>query len=157
MDKLNTYKTFIALVEEGSFIKTAEKLNTSKSVVSKHIAFLEEHTEVRLVNRTTRSVSITEEGKIFYHKCIDILEHISSAENELKKQSSNLNGLLRISAPQSFGLSHIVPICNHFKREHSHINIDLSLCDEHVDLIEETVDIAIRVGSIDDPDLVKSM
>ncbi|MCB1889367.1 MAG: LysR family transcriptional regulator [Rhodocyclaceae bacterium] len=153
MDKLSMMVAFVALVEKGSYTLAAEKIGGSKSVVSQRIRRLEENLGVRLVNRNTRSVSITDSGRIFYRRCLDILDQIAAVEQELTTGRQEISGELRIAAPQTFGLHYVVPICSAFALSHAAVHLDLELSDKHVDLVERHFDVGVRIGFLDDSNL----
>ncbi len=141
---------YARVVESRSFSAAATKLGLGKSVVSQHIRSLEEGLGVRLINRNTRSFSLTDDGDRFFHHCVHMLESAEAALNSINNKQAPVRGLLRITAPHNLGLSFIVGLIHRFRSQHPDIEIDLALDDAIVNLIEEQVDIAIRVGPLRD-------
>lgn len=154
MDKLSMMVAFVALVEKGSYTLAAEKIGGSKSVVSQRIQRLEESMGVRLVNRTTRSVSITESGQLLYRRSLAILDQIAAVEQELATGRQQVSGELRVAAPQTFGRHYVVPICSDFALGHPAVHLNLELSDKHVDLVERHFDVGVRIGFLDDSTLI---
>ena len=146
MDVLRAMKTFVAVEEEGSFAAAGRKLNLSKPVVSKQIASLEDHLGTRLLNRTTRRNSLTEAGRLYLDHARSVLEQIATTEDVLAEQSVEPQGVLRISAPVSYGQFAIAPLLPDFLDAFPQLRLELDLTDRFVDLVEEGIDVAIRVG-----------
>lgn len=153
MGKLSMMAAFVALVEEGSYTLAAEKIGGSKSVVSNRIQKLEEAVGIRLVNRSTRSVSVTDNGRVFYRRCLDILDRIAGLESDLTEDGESISGDLRIAAPQTFGLRYVVPVCSEFAKAHPAVRLDIELDDRHVDLVEKHIDVGVRIGFLEDSNL----
>jgi DNA-binding transcriptional LysR family regulator len=141
---------YAKVVENRSFSAAASKLGLGRSVVSQHIRSLEEGLGVRLINRNTRSFSLTDEGDRFFQYCVHMLETAEAALNTINTKQTPVRGLLRITAPHNLGLSFVVGLIHRFRARHPEIEIDLALDDAIVNLIEEQVDIAIRVGPLRD-------
>jgi len=154
MDRLNAMAVFSAVADHGSVTRAAAALSLSKSQVSKQLALLEEHLGARLINRTTRTLNLTEAGLRFLEDCRRILAEVESAEARLREQSGSVRGQLRISAPLSFGLRVLPPILNDFLHRHDRLSIDLDLTDRRVNLVEENFDMALRIGELEDSSLV---
>ena len=144
-DKLNALQVFRRVAELGSFTKAADDLNITAATVSKHIAFLEEDLQTRLINRTTRRMNLTDAGINFLARTQALLDDLEAAEQEVKGLQAGLSGTLRINAPMSFGLTHMTEAIDHFLMQHPNIQIDLQLNDHIIDLVQQGVDIAIRV------------
>ena len=138
-------RTFTAVVEAGSFVGAADELEMSKAAVSRYVAELESRLGARLLNRTTRRLSLTEEGEVFYARCTELLSGVAAAESELTSRSGEAVGALRVSAPVSFGILHLAEIWGQFKKLHSKVMLDVTLSDRVVDLVEEGFDLAIRI------------
>ena len=153
MDKLSMIVAFVALVEKGSYTLAAEKIGGSKSVVSSRIRKLEEIVGLRLVYRTTRSVAITDTGRRFYRRCLAILDQMAALENGLVDECEAISGALRITAPQSFGLHYVVPVCGDFLKAHPAVQLDVELDDRHLDLVDGHFDLAVRIGHLRDSSL----
>jgi len=154
MNKLLQMQVLVEVIHSGSFVKAAEVLGMSKAAVSRHIADLESRLGVRLLQRTTRTLSMTEEGQIFHSRCSDILQAVAEAEDELSSQTRTASGLLRISAPVTFGVRNLAPLWGEFRRLHPNVTLDITLADRYVDLIEEGYDVAIRIGQLTSSSLV---
>lgn len=148
---------FVALVEKRSYTLAAEKVGGSKSMVSNRIQRLEEQLGVRLVNRSTRSVSITEAGRRFYQRCVDILDRMAALETELEEGREAVSGKLRVTAPQTFGLRYVVPMCSEFALAHPAVELDLYLSDRHLDLVDRNFDVGVRIGFLEDSSLSSRM
>jgi DNA-binding transcriptional LysR family regulator len=154
MDKLSTIRTFVRVTQVGSLAGAGEELGLSRSAVTKQIMWLEDQLGVRLLNRTTRSLSLTEAGVIYRDRCVQILDDLEDAEAELAEGSTAVKGTLQIHAPPSFGMLHIAPMLARFLEEHPGLTGRLSLSDRQPDLAEEGIDVAIRLGNLPDSSLV---
>ncbi len=154
MDILRAMRTFVAVDDEGGFAAAGRKLNLSKPVVSKQILGLEEHLGSRLLNRTTRRHSLTEAGKIYLDHARSVLEQVATTEERLSAQSSQPQGTLRVSAPVAYGRLAIAPLLPAFLEAHPALRLDLDLTDRFVDVVEEGIDVAIRVGGSDQSNLI---
>ncbi len=154
MDKLTSMQTFTAVVNEGNFARAAERLGLSSQLVSKYVAQLEDTLQVRLLNRTTRRVSLTEAGHLYYQRCQQVLADIDEMENALSDLQSQVSGTLRISAPMSFGVHHLSEPVRQFQLLYPQVKVELALSDRKVDLLDEGVDIALRIGILKDSTLV---
>lgn len=144
---LNDVAAFVCVVQAGSFTAAAEKLDTSKSVVSKYISRLEQRLGVKLLIRTTRTLNLTEIGQIFYDRACIGLKEIDSAEEEVSFLQGNPRGMLKINAPLSFGALHIVPALEEFRKLFPEISIDLQFSDSKLDMIKQGFDLTIRITS----------
>ncbi len=154
MDTLDGMKTFVAAVEAGSFTEAADRLSISKKLVSKYVGQLEEQLEVRLMHRTTRRLSLTSEGRRFYESVTRILDEIDDLKSGLRNDAVALSGLLRISAPSTFGEMYVQPLLCAFNRLHPSVTFDLRLTDRYVDLTEAGFDLAIRIGDLENSSLI---
>lgn len=141
-------QTFSAVVDAGSFVKAADTLGFSKAAVSRYVGELEARLGVRLLHRTTRRLSLTEEGEVFYARCRELLSGVEEAEAELSTRSGAARGLLRVNAPVTFGIIHLAPLWSAFRELYPQVRIDLTLSDRVVDLIEEGYDVAIRIAAL---------
>jgi DNA-binding transcriptional LysR family regulator len=146
MDRLGAIQVFAQVVEAGSFAKAAERLNLSTSAASRYVAELESHLQTRLLNRTTRRVSLTESGRAFYERAVQLLADLAEAEEEASSAAVVPRGTLRITTSVNFGVRHVAPAIADFLAEHREMRFDVSLSDRVVDLVEEGFDLAIRVG-----------
>ena len=147
MDSLTGIRVFRAVVDSESFSAAAARLGISRAAVTKHVNRLESHLQVRLLERTTRSLHLTEAGSRYYARCTQILEDLAQAAREVSPSSANPVGTLRINAPHSFATAHIAPLVAEFIGKYPDIKLDISLTDRFVDLIEEGYDIAIRIAA----------
>lgn len=153
MDRLTCMKTFVRAVEANSFSAVAREMEMTQPTVSKQIAALEEYLGVQLLRRSTRSLNLTDEGARFYQHCQRILEVVAEAEASVGRQQKP-SGLLRVSCPVSFGRFQIVPRLKEFLGRYPDIKIDLLMADHFIDLVEEGVDLSIRIGNIQDTSLI---
>lgn len=154
MDKLETMKAFVTVAEVGSFTRAAEKLETSNQLMSKYVCQLEEQLGVRLFNRTTRRVHLTQEGEQCLQHAKHILESVHDMENHFSDLQNAAKGLLQISAPVSFSTLHLAPLIRDFKKQYPSIGINLELSDRKIDVIEEGFDVAIRIGKLKNSSLI---
>ena len=154
MDRFLEMQTFTTVVDAGSFVKAAETLALSKAAVSRYVAELEARLGVRLLHRTTRRLSLTEEGQVFYARSKELLSGVAEAEAELTSRSVNASGLLRINAPVTFGILHLAPLWGVFRGLHPKVQLDVTLADRVVDLVEEGYDMAIRIATLPSSTLI---
>jgi DNA-binding transcriptional LysR family regulator len=147
-------RAFLSVSKEGSFTKAAEKLGTSNQLVSKYVSHLEEQLGVRLFNRTTRKVHLTEAGEQCVVHVQHILESIQDMEGGLGRLENEARGLLRMSAPVSFATKHLAPLLRGFKQLHPAVGIDLQLNDRKIDVVEEGFDLALRIGHLKSSSLI---
>ncbi len=147
-------QSFAAVVAAGSFVAAADALGTSKAAVSRHVADLEQRLGVRLLNRTTRKLSLTDDGQAFHNRCSEILLAIGEAESELSSRSAEASGLLRVSVPVTFGILHLAQLWGVFLAQHPKVTLDVSLSDRTVDLVEDGFDLAIRIARAPDPNMI---
>jgi len=145
---------FVTVVDQANFTTAAEQLQLSRSSVSKHVTALENCLGGRLLNRTTRRISLTEAGQAYYERCKQILEDVAEAECVVTGFSSEPRGLLRINAPMSFGTKQLASIVAHFCQAHPAIDVELSLNDRIVDVIEEGYDLSIRISQLKGSSLI---
>lgn len=154
MDNLTEIAVFVRVVECGSFTRAADELGLSRAVVSKHVSRLEERLGARLLNRTTRRLSLTEVGSALYGRSRSALAEIQEAELEVDALQAEPRGTLRLSAPMSFGILHLAPALPEFLARYPALQIDMSLNDQIVDLVAEGFDLAIRISELRDSSLV---
>ena len=154
MENLADIAVFVRVVERGSFTLAADDLALSRAVVSKYISRLEERLGVRLLHRTTRRLSLTEAGAALFEASRAALEKMDDAQAEIARFQSEPRGRLRVSAPMSFGILHLAPALADFARRHPAVGLDLKLDDRFVNLVEEGIDVAIRIGVLTDSTLV---
>ncbi|WKE66498.1 LysR family transcriptional regulator [Gallaecimonas kandeliae] len=154
MNQLEQIRIFVELVKAGSATQAARQLNLATSAVSRRLKELEARLGTELLHRTTRSMTLTDDGRAYYERCVRILEDLDEAERELGSRSGELSGRLRITTPWSFGVSHLVPAITEFMYLHPRVEIDLDMNDRKVDLVAEGFDLAIRIGELEDSSLV---
>jgi DNA-binding transcriptional LysR family regulator len=154
MDTLDGMRTFVAVVLEGSFSRAAERLNMSPQLVSKYVAQLETRLGARLINRSTRRLSVTEAGQAYYERCRDVLADIDEMENAVGDAATAARGTLRINAPMTFGTLHLSAAIAEYQRGQPEVSVDLTLDDRVVDIVSEGYDIAIRIGRLRESSLV---
>lgn len=154
MDRLTSMSVFTRVVETRSFTAAAKQLRISRAMASKHVQELEERLGIRLLNRTTRTLSLTEAGGLYFERCRQILEAVATADGEATSQSLTATGRLRLSAPMSFGVQHIAPLLPAFCARYPDVTIDLVLSDRLVDLVDEGFDLAVRIGNLADSGLM---
>ncbi|MDH3763493.1 MAG: LysR family transcriptional regulator [Gammaproteobacteria bacterium] len=145
---------FVRVVDAGSFTRAAEQLRLSRPVVSKYVSRLEDRLGVRLLNRTTRRLSLTEAGRIFHQRSQRGLQDIEQAEAEVSRLQENPRGVLRLNTPMSFGILHIAPLLPEFQARYPDVSIDMNLDDRQVDVIEEGFDVSLRIAELPDSSLV---
>ena len=154
MDRIDAMRTFVAVVNEGSFSKAATTTQLSPQLVSKYIAKLEEQLHTRLLNRTTRKVSVTEAGSQYFIHAQQILLSIDEMEAQLGGLQQLPKGILRISAPVSFALKHMAKLVTDFQSRYPSVTVDLQLSDRKVDIVEEGFDVALRIGQLESSSLI---
>jgi DNA-binding transcriptional LysR family regulator len=147
-------RTFVAIVDRGSLTAAAEALDRSPPAVVRSLAALETHLGVRLLQRTTRRMSLTPEGSDYLERCRQILSDVDEAERALSQDEAEPQGRVRITAPVQFGQLHVMPLLTRFLQQHPQITADLLLLDRNVDLVEEGIDIAVRIGRLPDSGLI---
>jgi DNA-binding transcriptional LysR family regulator len=148
MDRFQAIVAFAKVVETGSFARAADRLDVSVSAVSRQVAELEAHLGVRLLNRTTRRLSLTEPGQAFHERCVQLLADLEEAEEAVTASAVVPRGTLRITASISFGAGYLAPAIAEFQRQHPQVRFDIELSDRAVDLVDERIDLAIRIGDI---------
>jgi DNA-binding transcriptional LysR family regulator len=154
MDRWDELTAFIAVVEAGGFSSAARRTGVSQPSISKAVAALERRLGVVLLNRGTRSISPTEPGRIYYERAKPLLEEIQEVDAETTHRVRGVSGVLRISAPGTFGRLHVLPLIPEFLKAHPELEVDLILADAMRDMTEDRIDLAIRVGPVTEPDLV---
>lgn len=145
MDRFREMETFMAVVDAGSYVAAAEKLRISKSVASRIIQDLEVRLGGRLLQRTTRKLSLTDIGQAYYQRCKHILEELEVAEGAVGKDREAVIGILKVCAPLTFGTMHLAQHWGEFLKRHPLLELDLTLLDRRVDLVGEGYDLAIRI------------
>lgn len=154
MDRFIEMQTFNAVVDAGSFVKAAEQLEMSKAAVSRYVLDLETRLGVRLLHRTTRRLSLTDEGQVFYGRSKELLSELAEAEAQIASRTDAASGVLRVNAPISFGVLHLAPLWGLFKQRHPKVELEITLSDRIVDLVEEGYDLAVRIATLKNSSLV---
>lgn len=154
MDRLGEMEIFAAVAEQGSFTAAARHLGVSTSAVSKYVIALENRLGVRLLNRTTRRLSLTEAGRDFREWCERIAADVSEAEHSVASLQTEPRGVMRVNAPMSFGQLHLGPVLSDFLDRYPQVQVDMTMTDRRIDIVEEGFDIAIRIGALADSSLV---
>lgn len=143
---LQGISAFVHAVETGSFTAAAARMGVSKSATGKSVARLEERLGVRLLDRTTRSLNLTAEGQAYYQSCLKVLEELNAAETLLASQTRAVSGTLRINLPISFGRLCVMPVLTKVADGNPDLDLDISFADRQVDLVEEGIDLVVRLG-----------
>jgi DNA-binding transcriptional LysR family regulator len=146
MDALRQIEAFVAVVRAGSYVKAAERQETSKAVLSRQVLELETRLGTRLLNRTTRRLSLTETGAAYFERCVQILDDLREADAAAGATTATARGRLRINAPLTFGNLHLAPLWGEFLKLHPAVELDITLTDRVVDLVEEGFDLAVRIA-----------
>lgn len=154
MNRLSDIEVLIHVVEHGSYTAAARELGISKSYASKQIRALEERLGVRLLHRTTRTVSPTDAGRVFVQRCAAVIEELEEAERAVTALQDSPRGTLRMTAPVSFGTRYVAPSLARFMVAYPELHVVLDLSDRSVDLVDEGYDLAIRIGNLGDSSLI---
>ena len=154
MAELEQMRCFVRVVDAGSLSAAAQQQGMAKSAVSRRLAYLETRPVTRLLQRTTRRMSLTDTGRSFYDRCIQILADVADAEDAVSSSTEALSGPLRIASPLSFGLARVGAVINEFLAAHPDVEFDVDLNDRRVDLVQEGFDVAIRTGDLADSGLL---
>jgi DNA-binding transcriptional LysR family regulator len=154
MDRFLEMRVFAAVVDAGSFVGSCDALEMSKPAVSRYVRDLEARLGVRLLQRTTRKLSLTDEGAVFYARCKDLLANVEAAESEITSRSSEASGVLKVNVPVSFGIIHLAPLWAEFMARHPKVALDVTLSDRLVDLVEEGFDVAVRIARLPSSSLI---
>src|SRR5512134_247543 len=154
MDRLRAMQVFVRIVEAGSLTAAADALDLSVPAVVRSLAALERAVGVRLLNRTTRRSSLSDEGREYYEHCRHVLSEIETADAALSARRAEPKGRLRLTAPVIYGRTHLAPVVMEFARKHRRVEVELLLLDRIVDLVEEGIDAAIRISHLPESSLV---
>jgi DNA-binding transcriptional LysR family regulator len=154
MDRFLALTVFANVVEQGSFARAATRLALSASAVSRHVADLESHLDTRLLNRTTRRLSLTESGQAFYERCVQLLADLEEAEEAVTAAAVIPRGTLKLTCSITFGVRHLAPALAAFAARHPQVRFDVELSDRAVDIVDEGIDLAIRIGDIGSRSLI---
>lgn len=154
MSRLESMKIFVRVAELASFTRAAEAMGLQKASASMAVRQLEEHIGARLLHRTTRKVQLTQDGRAFYERCKDVLAQVDDVQSMFQSRSQSLRGRLRVDMPSGVAQDHVLPKLHDFLREHPLLEIEVSSTDRKVDVIREGFDCVLRVGSVEDPNLI---
>jgi DNA-binding transcriptional LysR family regulator len=154
MDQLSAMRVYVRVVDELSFTAAARALGLPRSSVSRQIAALEEHLGARLLNRSTRTMALTEVGRGYYERCVRILSDLDEAEAAVTSLQTSPRGTLRVTAPLSFGQLYLGPPIARFLTRFEDVDVEVSLSDRVVDVVEEGFDVAVRIGRLPDSTLI---
>jgi DNA-binding transcriptional LysR family regulator len=154
MDRLTSMAVFVSAVEEGSLVSAARRFRLSPSMAGKHVSALEEDLKVRLLQRSTRALKLTDVGQAYYTRCKQILEEYEDANREARDAQETVRGVLRVAAPATFGAMHLGGVVASYLAAHPDVAVETMLSDRYVDLLEEGIDVAVRIGRLKDSDLV---
>jgi len=154
MDVFNGIRAFVATVDAGSFSQAARDLHLSKAALSKQVAALEDHLRVRLLHRTTRRLNLTHEGHVYLERVRQILTDLKESEAAISPNVGMPRGLLRVSTPYTFGTLHLTRALSAFMDRYPHIDLDIESTDRLVNLVEERIDIAVRISRMTDSTLI---
>ena len=154
MDRMQEMSSFVAVVDAGSFVGAADATGLSKAAISRHVANLEERLGVRLLHRTTRRLSLTDDGQRFLMRAREVLDALEDMETELSSRKVEAAGQLRVNAPLTFGILHLAPLWGRFAERHPKVSLDVTLGDRIVDLVDEGYDLAVRITNLPSSQLV---
>lgn len=154
MDRFDDLLAFVTVVETGSFTAAADRLGVAKSAVSRRVSDLEDRLGVQLLRRTTRRLNLTDTGRAFHEHASRILADLDEAESAVLQQHGELRGTLKVALPLSFGIRHMCAPIAEFSRRHPRVEFDLDLNDRRIDLLQEGVDVAVRIGRLRDSSLI---
>lgn len=147
---LNQILIFVKVVDSGSFTKAAELLKQPKSRVSRRLATLERTLGTQLIYRTTRQMQLTETGKDYYRRCAPLIQDLENANNAMATQAEEISGVLRLTAPEDYGKFILAPLIDDFLKKYPKIHIEVILSGAYLDLVQESIDVAIRIGNLKD-------
>ena len=153
-DLLDGVAVFVGVINAGSFTAAAHALGHSTSYVSKAVTRLEKRLGSRLLNRTTRTISLTDAGRAYYERCSQIVIDAENAERSINQLQENPGGLLRINAPGSFGFKYLLDVLSQFMHRYPEVKLEVEFNDRLIDVVAEGYDVVIRVGEIKDSNLV---
>ena len=158
MGKFNSMQVFVRVAEAGSFTAVANQENVARSVITRQIASLEKQLGTKLITRSTRSLTLTTAGAAYLERCRVILNMVDAAESSLSEEKVEPRGRIRLGLPLSFGLQRLMPSLNEFSKLHQHIQLIMDFADRRSNLIEEGIDLSIRItGDLDPSDIVRKL
>jgi len=154
MDTLDGLKTVVAVVETSSFTAASERLGISKALVSKYVGEVENKLDIRLFNRTTRKLALTDAGRRYYQQSVTLLEQYTALVDNVTGEQTKPRGLLRVSAPVTFGEMQLSPLLPKFLDLYPDLKIELVLTNSAIDMLEEGIDVRLRIGGVDDSTMI---
>jgi DNA-binding transcriptional LysR family regulator len=154
MDRLMSMAVFVAAVDEGSLVNAARRFGLSPSMAGKHVSAIEEQLNVRLLQRSTRMLKLTDVGQAYYMRCKHILEEYEDANREAGDTQQTVRGVLRVAAPATFGAMYLGGVVASYLAAHPNVAVETTLSDRYVDVLADGIDVAIRIGRLRDSDLV---
>jgi len=154
MDTLEGLKTVVAVVETNSFTAASDRLGISKALVSKYVGEVEKKLDIRLFNRTTRRLALTDAGRRYYEQSVTLLEQYAALVDNVTGEQTKPRGLLRISAPVTFGEMQLSPLLPKFLALYPDLKIELVLTNSAIDMLEEGIDVRLRIGGVDDSSMI---
>lgn len=154
MDRLRAMEIFVQAVDAGSFSAASRALNTSVASVTRYVAYLEEHVGIRLMQRSSRKLALTEGGNTYYARCRQILEDLADADSQVGAAAMQAKGSIKLSVPVSLGVHYLAPRWPEFLSRYPDVTLELSITDRVVDILEDGYDAAVRVGRLTDSSLV---
>lgn len=154
MDTLDGMKAVIAVVESHSFTASSDRLGISKALVSKYVGQVEKSLGVRLFNRTTRQLALTDAGRSYYEHALSLIDQFSNMVDTVTGEQSSPRGILRISAPVTFGEITLAPALPKFTQQYPDLKIELHLTNSAMNMLEEGIDVRLRIGSVDDSNMI---
>ena len=154
MDRITSISVFVAAAEAGSLVAAARRFGLSSSMAGKHVSALEAQLNARLIQRTTRRLRLTDVGQAYYARCKRILEEFEDANREASDAQQTVRGILRVAAPVTFGAMHLGPVVARYLGQHPEVSVEIKLSDRYIDLLAEGIDVSIRIGRLQDSELV---
>jgi DNA-binding transcriptional LysR family regulator len=154
MDRLMSMAVFVAAADEGSLSRAARRFGLSASMAGKHVSAIETELNIRLMQRSTRKLSLTDAGRAYYARCKRILEDVDDANREASDEQQTVRGVLRITVPLTFGAMHLGGVLARYLDQHPAVTVQVMLSDRYLDLLGEGIDVAIRIGQLLDSDLI---
>jgi LysR family transcriptional regulator, regulator for bpeEF and oprC len=154
MDRLEAMRAFQRVVETGSFSGVARERGVAQPTISKQISALETHLGAQLLNRTSRSLSLTEAGQEFYEATSRLVADLDAAESRIGRRQAAPSGVLRVTLSAAFGRMHVIPLLPAFLSRFSDVSVDIAISDRFLDLVEDGLDLAIRIGNLEDSSLI---
>lgn len=145
---------FVAVADSGSFTAAAKKLSTSVAQVSRRVSALEERLAVKLLNRTTRKVTLSEAGRVYFQQCRHLVEGLEQAEIAVSQMQSTPKGLIKVTAPVTYGEQNLAPLLNEFLQRYPQVDLEFELTNQKLDLIDAGIDLAVRLGRLEDSSLI---